>query len=275
MAVIEASSRPSPRGTPALAPPFVGRGSVEGLPSARPLGEELPSLLQEDDFCQRFTRGLDDVLAPVYATLDCIDTYLDSSLTPDDFVDWLASWVGVEVDENWPLEKRRNLIDEAVGLYRVRGTAAGLAAHVALYTGSTPEMSDSGGCAWSQTADTALPGSAEAALTVRVLVDDPASVSLATLERIVAASRPAHVLFKVEVVTSAGVVVEQPAPEVPASEPEPESESDVPETDDAAPGAVDLPGSEKVELAAPGPASGDEWDEDDEGESSEGKEPSA
>lgn len=273
MAVIEASSRP--RGTPSTQPLPSGRGSVEGLPCARPLGEELPSLLQEDDFCQRFTRGLDDVLAPVYATLDCFDSYLDDQLTPEDFVDWLASWVGVGVDENWPLERRRKLIDQAVGIYRVRGTAAGLAAHVGLYAGATPEIVDSGGCGWSQTADTALPGSADASVVVRVLVDDPTSLNMSTLERIVAASRPAHVLFNLEVVTSSGAVVEPAAEAATRAEPQPGGESDVPEIDDAAPGAVDLPGSEKVELAAPGPGSGDEWDEDDEGESSEGKEPSA
>lgn len=273
MAVIEASSRP--RGTPSTQPLPSGRGSVEGLPCARPLGEELPSLLQEDDFCQRFTRGLDDVLAPVYATLDCFDSYLDDQLTPEDFVDWLASWVGVGVDENWPLERRRKLIDQAVGIYRVRGTAAGLAAHVGLYAGATPEIVDSGGCGWSQTADTALPGSADASVVVRVLVDDPTSLNMSTLERIVAASRPAHVLFNLEVVTSSGAVVEPAAEAATRAEPQPGGESDVPEIDDAAPGAVDLPGSEKVELAAPGPGSGDECDEDDEGESSEGKEPSA
>jgi phage tail-like protein len=272
MAVVEASSRPSPRGAPGMPVQPVGRGSVEGLPCARPLGEELPALLQEDDFCQRFTQGLDDVLAPVYATLDCFDTYLDNALTPDDFVDWLASWVGVDIDENWPVAKRRALIDQAVALYRVRGTATGLAAHVGLYTGVTPEIADSGGCEWSQTADTALPGTIDASLTVRVLVDDPASVNMSTLERIVVASRPAHVVHRVEIVTSAGKAVEPPAEAEAAGEPEPAGESDVPETDDAAPGPVDLPGSEKVELAAPGP---DEWDEDDEGESSEGKEPSA
>lgn len=278
MAVIEASSRPGRRG-PDVSPLAVGRGTPGGLPSARPLGEELPPLLQEDDFCQRFTQGLDEVLAPVYATLDCFDTYLDNTLTPDDFVDWLASWVGVDVDENWPLDKRRLLIDQAVSLYRVRGTAAGLAAHVALYTGATPEIADSGGCEWSQTADTAFPGNADASLTVRVLVDDPATVNMSTLERIVAASRPAHVLFSVDLVTSAGVVVEAPAEQNPTAKAEPDGgvgeDLGLPETDVAAPGAIDLPGSEKIELEVAGPSSGDEWDEDDEGESSEGKEPSA
>ena len=271
MAVIEASSLPSPRGQSTVVVPEPGRGTTPGLGVARPLSEELPSLLQEDDFCVRFTQGLDEVLAPVFATIDCWDSYLDNDLTPDDFVDWLASWVGVDVDERWPLDRRRRLIDEAVGIYRVRGTAAGLAAHVALYAGATPEIVDSGGCEWSQTADTAFTGTSDASLTVRLPVDDPDSLSIGTVERIVAASRPAHVVFKVEILSAAGKVVAEATESKPAAE---AGAGDGGEADDSAPGAIDLPGSEKVELAAPGPTSEDERDEDAGEGSSEGKEPS-
>lgn len=271
MAVVEASSRPSPRGQSTVAIPEPGRGTAPGLGVARPLAEELPALLQEDDFCVRFTRGLDEVLAPVFATIDCWDAYLANDLTPDDFVDWLASWVGVGVDEKWPLERRRRLIDEAVGLYRVRGTAAGLAAHVGLYAGATPEIVDSGGCEWSQTADTAFPGTSGASLTVRLSVDDPDALSIGAVERIVAASRPAHVVFKVEILSATGKVVAEVTESEPAAE---AGAGDGGEADESAPGAVDLPGSEKVELAAPGPTSEDERDEDTGEESSEGKEPS-
>ena len=270
MAVVEASSRPNPRNSAVVPARFEGRGSAEGFGCAHPLGEQLPSLLQEDGFAMRLTQGLDEVLAPLFATIDCWDAYLDTDLTPGDFVDWLASWVGVDVDERWPLDRRRHLIDEAVGLYRMRGTAAGLAAHVALYAGATPEIVDSGGCDWSQTAESPFPGSPDAALTVRLTVEDPETLSASSIERIVAASRPAHVVFKVEILGASGQVVAEVS-EVGAG---PQDEGvDVGEADDAAPGAIDLPGSEKVELAAPGPASGDEWDEDSGEESSDGKEP--
>src|ERR1051325_6889467 len=148
--------------------PSGGRMSVEGLVNPRPLGREVPALLQEDDFCLRLLSALDEVIAPVFATLDCIASYLDPALTPEDFVDYLAGWVGVEVDETWPMERRRRLLWEVAALYRIRGTAAGLASHVALYTGGEPEIIDSGGCSSSQVADTPLPGSADPHVTVRV-----------------------------------------------------------------------------------------------------------
>ena len=259
-----------------------GRGTVPGLRTAHAIAELLPSMLQEDGFCVRLTQGLDEVVAPLFGTLDCWDAYLDPQLTPEDFVDWLASWAGVDVDERWSLERRRDLIGQAVGLYRMRGTAAGIAAHVALYTGVTPEIVDSGGCEWSQTADSAFPGSAQASLTVRVLADEPDSISLTAVHRIVDASRPAHVLAHVEVVTAAGETLpeaDEVAAEVAGASPDGQTGGDGSEPEDGAgsgpaPGAIDLPGSEKVELEAPGPVVEEEWDEGTADGSSDGKEPS-
>ncbi|MGH9056416.1 MAG: phage tail protein [Acidimicrobiales bacterium] len=226
--------------------PFAGRGMVEGLHSARPIGPGLPPLFQEDGFCRRMTMAFDDVLAPVLATLDCWDSYLDPHLAPDDFVDWLASWVGVDIDETWTLERRRELVERVVALYQVRGTAAGLAAHVALYAGATPEIVESGDCGWSATADTPLPGSAQPHLLVRLQVADPSAVNRTTVERIAAASRPAHLPVVVEIGTSFTDAV--------APSPDDVSAAAVDEgMGDGAPGAIDLPGSEHIELAPPAP----------------------
>jgi phage tail-like protein len=92
------------------------RGIVKGLPSPFPIGLMLPALFQSDDFSQRFTRGLDEVISPVFSVLDCFDAYLDPGLAPLDFLAWLATWVGVSLDENWPLERQRSLINRAVEL---------------------------------------------------------------------------------------------------------------------------------------------------------------
>jgi phage tail-like protein len=261
----------------AINPPM--RGLIEGLPTPRPIGAELPAAFQEDDFCQRFVRALDDVLAPVFTTLDCWDSYLDPGLAPDDFVDWLASWVGVDIDETWTLERRRRLIQDAVGLYRIRGTAAGLAAHVRLYAGVTPEIVESGGCTWSESAGTPLPGSAQPQLTVRLRVDDQATINQATVSRIVAASRPAHLPYDVEVVT-VGAAVTPVLPDTgaaPSASPDGEGTREVPAQDtegarDEAPGAVDLPGSERIELAPHAPESPAEPEELPEPPSPDGKE---
>jgi phage tail-like protein len=173
----------------------------------------LPALYQEEEadpqtgrfgpnFAQRFTAALDEVLAPIISCLDNVDAYLDPELTPADFVDWLAAWMGLELDENWPLERRRGLIARAASLYHRRGTVRGLADEVEIFTGIDPEVIDSGGVRWSTTPNTPLPGDAEPNVTVRVRVQDPASIDLARLEALVGAAKPAHVPAHVEVVAA-------------------------------------------------------------------------
>lgn len=103
----------------------MSRGAVPGLPSPHPIGEWLPALYAEDDFAQRFTAGLDTVLAPVFATLDNLPAYFQPRLAPADFLGWLASWVAVEADPAWPEEVRRSVVERAVELHRWRAPGAG------------------------------------------------------------------------------------------------------------------------------------------------------
>jgi phage tail-like protein len=175
------------------------RGSTPGLTSPHPIVERLPALYAEDDFTERFLSAFDDVLAPVFATLDCLPAYLDPLLAPADFVDWLAGWVGLDLDDAWPLALRRELIARAVALHRRRGTPAGLVELVSLVTGGEVEVTESGGVAWSAPADTALPGHDDPFLHLRVRVTDPEAVDTAALHRLVATSTPAHVPVTVDV----------------------------------------------------------------------------
>ncbi len=149
---------------------------------------------------QRLLSALDVVLSPVFCTLDNIESYFDPSLAPGDFVEWLSEWVGLSVDENWPLDRRRALVAEAARLYRWRGTARGLSAHVALYAGIEPEVEETGGVAWSPTPNAPVPGTAGHQVTVRLRTSRGTSVERERIEAIVAAAKPAHVTHRVEVV---------------------------------------------------------------------------
>lgn len=175
------------------------RGLAPGLPVANPIGELLPSIYQTDDpFLMRFTAGLDDVIAPVATTLDCLDAYVDPRLAPPDFLDWLANWVGLDVsfgDED--VARMRLAVSEAVRLYRLRGTPAGLRTHLELVTGGAVSIADSGGVSVSTTPDADLPGEDTPRLAVRVT----GSPSLHPLvDAVVRASKPAHVVHVTEVV---------------------------------------------------------------------------
>jgi len=202
------------------------RGTVPGLASPYPLATLLPAVYQEEDpFVARFTAGLDDVLAPVIATLDNLEAYVDPLLAPEDFLAWLAGWVGVVVNENAPVELHRATVARAAELHRLRGTTAGLRATLELLTGGDVEVTDSGGVASSDRPGTPTPwDSAPAgpgfsapsvgpgagggtAPWVRVHVRVPAGTGWspdalhAAVEAAVVAAKPAHVQHVVEVST--------------------------------------------------------------------------
>ena len=176
------------------------RIGVPSLPTPYPIGDQLPAIYLQDDFTQRFTEALDAVLAPVFATLDSFAGYLDPTLAPPDFLDWLAGWVALDLDDSWTPVQRRALVANAVELHRRRGTRRGLAAHVRLISGGHVEITDSGGCSSSDRPSAPLPGSSPAQVGVRVRVPDPSTVDLRRLHAAVVEAVPAHVRVSIEVV---------------------------------------------------------------------------
>ena len=90
---------------------------VTGLPSPHPLASSLPGIYRDTGdgnaeyrparLVVRMMEAFDDVLAPILATLDNLDSYLDPEETPDDFLVWLGQLVGMPVDRSWPVERQR------------------------------------------------------------------------------------------------------------------------------------------------------------------------
>jgi phage tail-like protein len=180
------------------------RGTVPGLVSPHPLVHRLPAVYGDDDFLRRFLAALDEVLAPVLLTLDNLPAHLHPRTAPEDFLAWLAGWVAVEVDQGRPVNQRRAVVSGAVVRHRRRGTVAGLAAAVRLETGVEPEITESGGTAWSATPGGTPPGAAASPwVRVRLRVSDPARVDRGRLERLLAGEVPAHVAFRLEIVPEA------------------------------------------------------------------------
>lgn len=178
------------------------RGMVPDLPSSVPLAPRLPAVLQEDAFLQRFLLGFDEALAPVFATLDGLNSYVDPQLAPEDFLAWLAGWVGMELDDTWPADQRRQVVANAAALHRRRGTARGIAEAVRLGVGGIASVTvrDNGGASYSTTPGAALPGTASPRLVVTVVPETAGAVDVRRLEAVVAGAKPAHVPHTVEVV---------------------------------------------------------------------------
>ena len=179
----------------------MSRAAVPGLPSRHPIGEQLPALYADNDFAQRFTAGLDTVLAPVFATLDNLPAYFDPRVTPADFLTWLASWVGSADDPGWPEEPRREAVVRAMELHRRRGTARGLVEALRLVLGVYAEVTADGGATWSRTARSALPPAASEGVLVRVWPGAEGRVDEERVRALVRESCPVHVVHRVEVLT--------------------------------------------------------------------------
>ncbi len=144
--------------------------------------------------------GLDAVLAPIFSTIDNFDSYLDPRLTPDDFLAWLGGWVGIALDESWDEDRRRAIVARAVELYRLRGTAAGLAGQVEIQTGGTVEIVENGATGWSVDPGGELPGSADPQMVSASRCSDPKAIDAQRLDQLVAAAKPAHVMHRIEIV---------------------------------------------------------------------------
>jgi phage tail-like protein len=103
----------------------------------------LPAPFHEDAFVGQFLRVFESILAPIEQMVDMLPNYFDSRLTPDQMLPWLATWVGLELDENWHANRARALIASMAELYRWRGTRRGLRTHLELYTGKEPHVVES------------------------------------------------------------------------------------------------------------------------------------
>ncbi|THA80154.1 phage tail protein [Streptomyces sp. A0592] len=180
----------------------MSRAAVPGLPSRHPIGEQLPALYADDDFAQRFTAGLDTVLAPVFTTLDNLPAYFDPRLAPADFLSWLAAWVGGADDADWPTALRREAVARAVELHRWRGTRRGLVEALRLVLGVSADVSADGGAVWSRTAGTEPPPVADDEVLVRVWPRGPGAAYEVDADRVRALVRtlcPVHTVCRVEI----------------------------------------------------------------------------
>lgn len=175
----------------------MSRGAVPGLPSRHPIGGQLPALYAEDGLAQRFTAGLDTVLAPVFATLDNLPAYFDPRLAPADFLAWLASWVGAADDPREPLDVRREAVVRALELHRLRGTRRGLVEALRLL-GADAEVTGDGGTTWSPAPGAEPPAPHPAGPLVRVWPARAEGLDEERVRQTVRAMCPAHTPCRVE-----------------------------------------------------------------------------
>jgi phage tail-like protein len=106
----------------------------------------LPAVYSADpgsaDFLARFLAIAQTSFEDIEAGLAGVPALFEPLAVPDAFVNYLAGWLNVPVEDTWTSQQKRLLIDATRGYFRQRGTPAGIRAHVAAYlrsmTGITP-----------------------------------------------------------------------------------------------------------------------------------------
>ncbi len=99
----------------------------------------LPAVFQEDDesrrFLERFLAIFQTPLEDLNGRLDRLWQLYDPAAVPAPHLRWLAAWLAVVVDPEWPAAKLREVIGRAVAAYKLRGTAPGLEQALRDYAG--------------------------------------------------------------------------------------------------------------------------------------------
>lgn len=180
---------PTPPSEPPAPPGENGRPPYDdafGLPEdqSRYLAH-LPPMYEDHPFLGQFLLAFEGVLTPIEQIVDNYDLYLDPHEMPAFFLEQLALWLGLTLDEKWPTEKRRALLAEAAELYRRRGTKWSLSRHLEIYTGARPDITE--------------PEDRPHHFYVELRAPRGAHIDRETVDRIIQVNKPAHTTYSFEI----------------------------------------------------------------------------
>ena len=146
---------------------------------------DLPVIYHENDFLGRFLKGFEAIWEPREQRQDHIERYFDARTAPAAFLPWLASWLDLPIDPDWPEARVRNLVAEAMEIFRWRGTRYGLAEIVRASTGLDAEITDS----------------PDAPFVFRVTIRVPAggSIDRPLVDSLIRTHKPAHTGYVLDV----------------------------------------------------------------------------
>ena len=162
----------------------------------RYLRSGLPSIYQEGDFGMRFVGALERLLDPVVGTLDGLHFNFRPGLVEGRQLELLARWLGVELEESWPLDRKRELVRRAAELSRGRGTKRGLEQALAVVFPDLPlRVEDPGGVVWARDpSELPAQGAPEFYVYCDIPLEEPAG-----LARMIEVMKPVHVNYRLRI----------------------------------------------------------------------------
>lgn len=168
----------------------------------------LPSTYHADDtsrhLLDRLLSIFDTFHGEVETQIEGFARVIDPRGAPEEFLPWLASWFGLELERTWTEQQRRAFISSALELYQWRGTVRGLRKLLQLHTGlegplpaivehrrgvRDPALAD-----WLGDEPGDDPFPCFSVLVPATLLDSDEDRQL--LERLIDAAKPAHTVYR-------------------------------------------------------------------------------
>lgn len=111
------------------------------------LVRQLPQVLSQDDFIRRFVGAFEVVADSLREPLRQLPHLLDIDLTPAPHLRWLGSWLGLDLDPDLAVDRKRALLHAVAGLrlHQWRGTRRWLRELLEAFTGGEVHIEESGG----------------------------------------------------------------------------------------------------------------------------------
>ena len=109
------------------------------------LVEQLPRAMSGDPVLRGFVAAFEEVADTVLERIDSVEHHVDPGLATPEMLQFLASWLGVELEPTDPLDYQRMLVGEVGRLLGWRGTRYGVEALLEAATGARVTVTDKGG----------------------------------------------------------------------------------------------------------------------------------
>lgn len=167
-------------------------GNGDG-PGESYLLQYLPEVYRGDPFLARFLLIFEDILAPIERTLDSMTAYFDPATTRPEVLEWLGSWLGIALDERWPLGRRRTFVRKASTLFAQRGTRRGLSVAIEALTGVLPQIVEA------TVADLAADPTRQFSFQVTLPPVEGEAVDRDALEALIEFEKPAFASYSLEI----------------------------------------------------------------------------
>lgn len=109
------------------------------------LQKELEKQAETKSFIERFLKIFERQFADIEWKVDQIPKIFDPWKAEDEFLNYIASWLALELPEQWGEATKRALIDNITSIYNKRGTLEGLKLILSIYLGAAVKQIEEDG----------------------------------------------------------------------------------------------------------------------------------